>query len=282
MIVYSPAKINLFLKVLKKRDDGYHDIVTVMQPVSIYDEISLKITNGEGIVVTSDNKTIPLDKTNLVYKAADALLSYTRLKRHVAIKIKKRIPVAAGLGGGSSNAATVLTSLNSMLSTGLLTDNLLEIGAELGSDVPFFIHGGSVIAAGRGEKIEGIEIPKFWYIIINPDFPVSTAWVYGNLHLTNKQGNINILHLKKLLKSCTIEDILENDLEDVTVKRYPQIAEIKSFLTNIGAKGALMSGSGPTVFGVFENKEAAESAFIRIKNDPMFKNMAVFVAQGIE
>lgn len=277
----SPAKVNLFLKVLKKRSDGYHDIITVMQPISLYDEIYLDISDGKGIFIECDNKTIPSDKTNIAFKAAEAFFSKTGFAKKVSIKIKKNIPVAAGLGGGSSNAASVLMGLNKMLGAGLSKKDLMEIGEKLGSDVPFFIFGGSAIATGRGEKLEKIELPKFWYVIINPGFPVSTAWAYENLDLTKKQENINIPFLKKRVNSFSIEDILENDLESVTVKKYPDIENIKASLKNLGAKGAMMSGSGPTVFGIFEDERAAKSAFDRIKKDSKFKNMAVFVAQGI-
>lgn len=285
MIIYSPAKINLFLKVVKRRDDGYHDIVTIMQPVSIYDEISLRATDGQGIAIACDNRTIPLDSTNIAYKAADAFLGYTGLKIHISINLKKKIPAAGGLGGGSSNAASVLMCLNEITNTKLSREELMTIGAKLGSDVPFFMHRGSAIATGRGDNIEAIELPKFWYIIINPLFPVSTAWVYGNLHLTKKQEDINIFALKKQIRAVSvlnIKDILENDLEVVTSEKYHEIRDIKALLKDLGAKGALMSGSGPTVFGVFENKKLAESAYNCIKKELKFKEMAVFVVQGIE
>lgn len=285
LTIHSPAKVNLFLKVLKKRHDGYHDIITVMQPITYYDEIFLDVTEGDGgdvIFIECDNKTIPSDNTNLAYKAAEAFLSKTGFAKKVSIKIKKNIPVAAGLGGGSSNAASVLMGLNETLNAGFSKEDLMAIGEKLGSDVPFFVFGGSAIAAGRGEKLEKIELPKFWYVIMNPGFPVSTAWAYENLDLTKKQENINIPFLKKRLKTFSIEDILENDLENVTVKKYPDIENIKAFLKNAGAKQALMSGSGPTVFGIFENEGAAKHAYDCIKKDSKFKYMAVFVAQGIK
>ncbi len=279
--IFSSAKLNLLLKVLRKRSDGYHDIVTVMQPISIYDEIFMDVSDGNGIFIECDNKNIPLDKANIAFKAAEAFLEKTGFTKRVYIKIKKNIPVAAGLGGGSSNAASVLIGLNELLSTELSQDDLMSIGAGLGSDVPFFIFGGSVIATGRGEKLEKIELPNFWYVIINSGFPVSTAWAYENLDLTKKQENINIPFLKKRLEDFSIEDILENDLENVTVKKYPDIESIKTFLRNLGAKGAMMSGSGPTVFGIFKDEGTAKSAFDRIKKDPLFQNMAVFIAHAL-
>ncbi|MBI5893930.1 MAG: 4-(cytidine 5'-diphospho)-2-C-methyl-D-erythritol kinase [Deltaproteobacteria bacterium] len=281
LTIHSPAKVNLFLKVLKKRSDGYHDIITVMQPITYYDEIFLDVSDGDDILIECDNKNIPSDNTNIAFKAAKIFLSKTGFAKKVSIKIKKNIPVAAGLGGGSSNAAYVLMGLNEILNAGLSKEDLMEIGEKLGSDVPFFVFGGSAIAAGRGEKLEKIELPKFWYVIINPCFPVSTAWAYENLDLTKKQENINIPFLKKRLKTFSIEDILENDLENVTVKKYPDIENIKASLKNLGAKGAMMSGSGPTVFGIFENEGAAKSAFDCINKEPKFKKMAVFVAQGL-
>lgn len=296
--IFSPAKINLFLKVLRKRDDGYHDIVSVMQPISLYDEIVVEMEDGNGIFVSCDNTNVPCDRTNLAYRAAEAFFKAAGIKKKLSIKIKKNIPVAAGLGGGSSNAATVLKALNEITSTGLPPERLMEMAAGLGSDIPFFIAGKSCIASGRGEILEPVELPRFWYILINPGFPVSTQWVYQNLNLTKNQENINISVSKVkanppsppfikgggrrgLEDTQILQDILTNDLEDVTIRKHPEIKEIKQSLIDSGAAGALMSGSGPTVFGVFRDEGKARTAFARIKKDQQFKNMAVFMAQGL-
>ncbi|MBI3398603.1 MAG: 4-(cytidine 5'-diphospho)-2-C-methyl-D-erythritol kinase [Deltaproteobacteria bacterium] len=286
--ILSPAKVNLFLRVLRKRDDGYHDIVSLMQHISLYDEIVLDVGEGNGIFMECDEKNIPLDNTNLAFRAAEAFLDRTGLKRRVCIKMKKRIPVGAGLGGGSSNAASVLMGLNEITASGLSGDELMKIGAGLGSDVPFFILRGSAIASGRGERLEGIKIHRFWYVLINPGFQVSTAWAYKNLNLTKNIEDINITISKVLplfsadglRDSHALKGFLINDLEDVTIKRYPEINGLKNALTDRGAFAALMSGSGPTVFGIFD-EERARKAFEQIKKQPQFKKMSVFVAQGI-
>ena len=285
----APAKINLFLRVLRKREDGHHDILSVMQPVSLSDEIILGMENGKGIFVECDNKSIPCDQTNLAYRAAEAFFKTAGISKKLSIKIKKNIPVAAGLGGGSSNAAAVLKALNEIVSANISVEKLMQIGAALGSDVPFFIAGKACIASGRGEILDPVELPRFWYILINPGFPVSTQWVYQNLNLTKNQENINITILKVKASCCgdRLEDpqilhgILINDLEDVTIRKHPEIKEVKKVLIDFGAVGALMSGSGPTVFGVFRDEDKAGTAFARIKQDQRFKNMAVFVAKGL-
>lgn len=283
--VLSPAKINLFLKVLRKRDDGYHDIVSVMQPISLYDEILMEMENGSGIIVSCDNANVPCDRTNLAYRAAAEFFRTTGINRKLSITIKKNIPVAAGLGGGSSNAAAVLRALNEITSQNISTGSLIEIGAGIGSDVPLFIVGKSCIARGRGESLEPIELPKFWYILINPGFPVSTQWAYQNLNLTKSNEDINIAILKVSLEDPVgiqqWQRLLANDLEEVTIGKYPEIKEIKDALSAVGATGALMSGSGPTVFGIFPDKDKAEEAFGLLKGAFKQKRYTVFLAQGL-
>ncbi len=287
--ILSPAKVNLFLKVLRKRADGYHDIFSLMQPISLYDEIVVEMEDGNSIFVSCDNTNVPCDRTNLAYRAAEEFFKATEISRKLSIKIKKNIPVAAGLGGGSSNAAAVLKALNEITATGLPPERLMEMAAGLGSDVPFFIAGKACIASGRGEILGPVELPLFWYILINPGFPVSTQMVYQNLDLTKNQENINI-SVSKVKASCCgggledtqiLQGILINDLEDVTIRKHPEIKEIKQSLIDSGAVGALMSGSGPTVFGVFRDEDKAGTAFARIKKDQRFQNMAVFMVQGI-
>lgn len=283
--VFSPAKINLFLRVLRKRDDGYHDIVSVMQPISLYDEITIEMENGSGIILSCDNVSIPCDRTNLAYRAASEFFRSTGINRKLSITIKKKIPVAAGLGGGSSNAAAVLKALNEITSQNISTGKLIEIGAFIGSDVPFFIAGKSCIARGRGESLEAIGLTKFWYILINPGFPVSTQWAYQNLNLTNSNEDIN-MNISKVLPEDTVgiqhlQRLLSNDLEEVTIGKYPEIKEIKGALSAVGAAGELMSGSGPTVFGIFPDKDKAEEAFGLLKGAFKQKRYTIFLAQGL-
>lgn len=313
--VFSPAKINLFLKVLRRRGDGYHDIVSVMQPISLYDEITIEMENGSGIIVSCDNVSIPCDRTNLAYRAAAEFFMATGINRKLSITIKKNIPVAAGLGGGSSNAAAVLKALNEITSQNISTGKLIEIGVRIGSDVPFFIVGKPCIARGRGESIEPIGLTKFCYVLINPGFPVSTQWAYQtldktgglvktkplffdfikdkisyfvkgqNLNLTNSNEDINITISKVLLEDTVgiqhLQRLLSNDLEEVTIGKHPEIKEIKTALSSVGAAGELMSGSGPTVFGIFPDKDKAEEAFGLLKGAFKQKRYTIFLAQGL-
>jgi 4-diphosphocytidyl-2-C-methyl-D-erythritol kinase len=216
--------------------------------------------------VECDREDVPMGRENLAFMAATLLLNEVGLKKDVRIKIRKRIPVAGGLGGGSSNAAAVLTGLDDVLGLGLGEKRLIETAARLGSDVPFFILRGPAIARGRGELLERVKLPAFQYVLINPGFSVSSAWAYQNLDLT-KKGEDNILtYSKEALKVPeNIKDQLFNDLESVTSRSHPEISRLKRILMGAGALGALMSGSGPTVFGIFPDGDAARSATLVLK-----------------
>lgn len=277
----SPAKVNLFLKVLSKRQDGYHEILSLMQPVSLYDEVTMDVEEGDGITVSTDHAGVPGGKDNLAYRAADLVLREAGLKRKVTIFIGKRIPVGAGLGGGSSDAATVLMGLNSFLGSPVDKNRLMELGASIGSDVPFFILKSPALARGRGEVLKRVKLPSYGYILVNPGFHVSTAWAYNNLDLTKKaEDNILMYSEETLDPERNIKDLLQNDLEAVTAGKYPEISAIKGALVEAGALGALMSGSGPTVFGVFPEPRKAEEAFQRLKGT-LDKGFSVFLADGL-
>jgi 4-diphosphocytidyl-2-C-methyl-D-erythritol kinase len=279
--IKSPAKVNLFLNVLGKRQDGFHDIYTLIQPVSLFDEISLDVHEGEGISVECDREDVPGGRENIAFQAAELFLSEAELQKAVGIKIRKKIPVAAGLGGGSSNAAAVLMGLDHALGLALGEETLMEMAARLGSDVPFFILRGPAIASGRGEVLERVELPPFNYCLVNPGFKVSTAWAYGNLDLT-KKGEDNILTYSKesLKKPENIKELLFNDLESVTLRNHPEISRIERILTGAGALGALMSGSGPTVFGIFPDSDSTEKASIVVKRE-LAGEASVFTATGL-
>jgi 4-diphosphocytidyl-2-C-methyl-D-erythritol kinase len=277
----SPAKVNLILRVLRKRPDGYHDLFSVMQPISVYDEITIDVGPGEGIRVSCDKISVPSDSSNLAYRAAAVYLQRTGVKKAVDIFIRKNVPVAAGLGGGSSNAATVLLALDSLLKTGLGEKALMDMAATLGSDVPFFILRGSAVATGRGEVLERVELPGFEYVLANPGFPVSTAWVYNNLDLTKKPENNILFYSKEALTSPEkLREFLVNDLEAVTIRKYPEVLRLKEMLLECGATAALMSGSGPTVFGVFRDSVTADAAFKDVKGR-LDKRVPVFRARGL-
>ncbi len=263
MLLKAPAKVNYRLEVLRKRPDGYHDLRMIMQRINLCDEIEIKLKDTPGISVACDSETVSGGKDNIAWRAADAILSHAGRETGVDISISKKIPVAAGLGGGSSDAATVLMGLNDMLGTHFSDEKLMEIGVKLGADVPFFIFKKTALAEGIGEKLSPVEgLPPAWLVLVNPNIHVSTAWVYQNLRLTNRQDDY------KLPKFCNsvegICSILKNDLESVTIERFPVIREIKEMLLGYGAGGVLMSGSGPTVFAVFGAEDDACKCYSKV------------------
>jgi 4-diphosphocytidyl-2-C-methyl-D-erythritol kinase len=261
----SPAKVNLHLRVLGKRRDGFHDISTLMQRISLYDEMIFSPA-VHGITLSCPGSSIPENDNNIVHRAADALLSPLSHSPGIHITIKKKIPVAAGLGGGSSNAATTLVTINDMMNLNYSTDDLMKIGAKLGADVPFFIFGRTAWASGIGNRLRNADnIPPLWFVLINPGFEVSTRTVYEGLNLTLTKRSVNY----KCPKLHTVDDILkglQNDLERVTLAIHPILRYFKGLLVQNGALGALMSGSGPTVMGIFTDEERAIRAEKALEN----------------
>ena len=231
-----------------------------MVPIDLFDILELQVIK-EGIRLTYDGFQVPTDESNLVYRAALSFLSQTGREEGISIRLVKNIPVAAGLGGGSSDAAATLLTLNEIWSRPLSLPDLHGLATRLGADVPFFLYGRPSLATGIGEVLESLEKwPKFWYVIITPPIHVSTAWVYGRLKL--KLTTREYEDIVKSLKNgpLTISHILENDLEEVTSTSFPVINTIKKLLLGAGAEGALMTGSGPSVFGVFSSLNRAVSA----------------------
>lgn len=266
LTISAPAKINYLLDVIGKRSDGYHDLRMIMQRVNLCDEITLTLTNSPEIIVTCNSKGAPDGPGNIAWKAARALLDLAESNSGVHINIIKNIPVAAGLGGGSSDAAAVLMGMNELLQKGFSDQELMETGCKLGADVPFFIFKKTALAEGVGEKLTPLpDMPKCWILLINPGVHVSTAWVYRSLQLTNR-GELNIL--PKFFESIDdVVSVLSNDLESVTIPAFPVIADIKTHLIHLGAVGSMMSGSGPTVFGIFKDFDSAETARQEIIKD---------------
>lgn len=259
----APAKINYRLDVIRRRPDNYHDLRMVMQRIALHDEIEISLSAPPGIRVSCNRDGVPSGPANIAWRAAEALFSRTNAEVGVDIFISKNIPVAAGLGGGSSNAATVLMGLNELLGLRLPDSELMSIGLKLGADVPFFIFRKTALAEGVGERLTEIEgLPQAWLVLVNPNIHVSTAWVYQNLQLTKDKV------VDTLPKFCNrvsdICSILLNDLEPVTIGRFPVIREIKELLLEKGAAGVLMSGSGPTVFAVFETENDARKCHAEI------------------
>jgi len=273
----SPAKVNLYLRVLRKREDGYHDILSLMQRISLCDEMTFAPTGG-GIAVRCPGTALPEDEGNIVYRAAAAFFSRIGASPGIEITIRKRIPIAAGLGGGSSNAATTLMTLNEMYGSPMTREELMRIGTGLGADVPFFIFGKTAWTSGIGDRFPETPIlPTFWFVLINPGFEISTKLVYQGLNLGLTKQEINY----SIPRFSTKEDViggLTNDLEKVTVKLHPILDAIKALLLASGARGALMSGSGPTVFGIFTDRE---SAGIAEKNLGQGTRWLVFGAQSL-
>ncbi|MBW6484779.1 MAG: 4-(cytidine 5'-diphospho)-2-C-methyl-D-erythritol kinase [Syntrophobacterales bacterium] len=253
----APAKINLCLRVVGKRSDGYHDIISLMQLISLYDELTF-VQRASGIMVKCPGSILPEDENNLVFRAAAGFYDRTGLKPGIEITLQKHIPVGAGLGGGSSDAATTLVTMNELHDSPLSTEELLRLGESLGADVPFFIFGKTAWASGKGEMLtEAPGLPLFWIVLINPGFPVSTREIYQglNLGLTKKIIKYSIPRFSSVKEAASG---LVNDLERVTLALHPALAEIKAFLLKNGALGAAMTGSGPTMFGVFADEASAQ------------------------
>ncbi|NEU32538.1 4-(cytidine 5'-diphospho)-2-C-methyl-D-erythritol kinase [bacterium LRH843] len=263
--VKAPAKINLTLDAIKKRTDGYHEVEMIMTTVDLADRIDLKATDDGIITVEVSEGFVPNDNRNLAYQAADLLKKRFHVKKGVSIYITKRIPVAAGLAGGSSDAAATLKGLNRIWGLGLKRNELAELGAEIGSDVSFCVYGGTALATGRGEMIQEIASPPpFWVILAKPPIGVSTADIYkrldvGNIVHANTKGMIEAIEQGNFTGIC---GNLHNVLETVTLDMYPEVRNIKEQMLKFGADGVLMSGSGPTVFGLVEH----ESRLNRVYN----------------
>jgi 4-diphosphocytidyl-2-C-methyl-D-erythritol kinase len=279
MLWMAPAKINLFLRVLRKRADGYHDIFSLMQKITLYDELFFS-PRPKGIVLNCPGTDLPLDDGNLVVRAAMAIFSYTNYPYGMEINLIKKIPMTAGLGGGSSDAATTLMALNKICSLKLKKDELVKIGAKIGADVPFFIFGNAALASGIGDKLKHFRnLPQLNLILIKPDFDLPTKMVYENLNLRLTMGKNNYSIPRNLDLSDIIQG-LHNDLESFSLEIHPELTDLKKMLLRYGALGALMSGSGPTVFGIFRNGKEAEKNLEVIKKEVHGK-CQVFLAKSL-
>ena len=277
MKIRAPAKINLTLRVVGKRADGYHLLDSIILPVSLFDELDILKVRRAGtkkrgdvplIKITCDHPSVPCDERNLAHSAAALLLKKTRSQQSIEIHIRKRIPIGAGLGGGSTDAAATLVGLNRLLRLGLSAKELERIGLEIGSDVPFFIRGRPARARGIGERLRRIrQVPRLWLVILYPGLAVSTAWVYQNLRLKLTKPSVNTSIATSLKSFAKLDGLLINDLEAVTIKRYPQVGVMKNRLARAGAAAVLMSGSGSSVFGIFGSKRKAQNAFRRLRNE---------------
>lgn len=258
----SRAKINLSIDVLGKRQDGYHLVEMIMQTIDLYDLIEINEKDNDQITIKSTSDEIPLDCNNLVYKAANLIKKTFNINKGIEIHIKKNIPVAAGMAGGSSNAAAVLVGLNKLWNLNLSNQQLEKIGLKLGADVPFCINGGAVLASGIGEELTPIKglTKDVCILVCKPDLFVSTKEVYECIDSKDIDKRPNNKFLIECLKNEDTRQLAENMfnvLEGVTMDKHPVIQQIKDIMTNNRALGAMMSGSGPTVFGLYENREDA-------------------------
>lgn len=260
----APAKVNYRLDVVGRRPNGYHDLRMIMQRVNLCDEVSISMAPHSGVRVSCGREGVPEGQGNIAWKAARALLEIAGSDQGVDISIVKNIPVAAGLGGGSSDCAAVLLGLNELLGIGLSRERLMEISVSLGADVPFFLFEQTALAEGIGELLTPlVKVPPAWVVLVNPNVPVSTAWVYQNLQLTQRDRLATLPNsFENVEELCAI---LSNDLESVTIPAFPVIDEIKRSLIGLGAAGALMSGSGPTVFGLFDDQATAQQAGLALQ-----------------
>ncbi|NVM23677.1 MAG: 4-(cytidine 5'-diphospho)-2-C-methyl-D-erythritol kinase [Desulfobacterales bacterium] len=260
LVMPSPAKINLFLKVVGKRADGYHELVTLIARIDLFDTVSLAF-DQPSIIVHCSHPMVPEGGDNLACQAASLFLETLSRQEGVAVFIEKVIPVAAGLGGGSSNAASVLMGLNQHYGFPFSNRELMNMGLKIGADVPFFLLRHTAVARGIGEQLEAFEgMEELCVVLVCPRYQVPTAWVYKNLNLrlTNCEENFKVRRFKE--GPFKIKDLLYNDLEQVTVKKFPEINTIKKALLDLGAYGALMTGSGPSVFGLFQTPQQASMA----------------------
>ncbi len=260
------AKVNLFLDVAASRNDGYHDILTVFQQIDLADQIILSPL-PQGIKIICDHPDLPVDQKNLVWQAVDLVKEYCHLNDGVEIKIVKNIPVSGGLGGGSSDAAAVLMGLKGFWALGLSKEELLELGAKLGADVPFFVYGGRCLGEGKGEKLAVLPNQKFWLILVNPGFPVSTKDVYqkwdeNNFKLTR---NKNLNRMQRVRRSASWQGSIAeisvnffNCLEEIVLSDYPELKKIKEAMQGLGVNNVTLSGSGATMFGWVKDKAIGE------------------------
>ncbi|MEE1248613.1 MAG: 4-(cytidine 5'-diphospho)-2-C-methyl-D-erythritol kinase [Lachnospiraceae bacterium] len=273
------AKINLGLDVLGCRDDGYHEVKMIMQTVFLYDRILLRITKKPGIQVKTNLSYVPSNENNLAYKAAKLLMEEFDIKSGIWIDIKKYIPVAAGMAGGSTDAAAVLVGMNKLCKLGLTKKELMKFGVKLGADVPYCIMRGTALAEGIGEELTRLPaMPDCKILIAKPPISVSTKFVYDNLVLdeTTKHPDMDVLIDDLKQKDLAgLSGHMGNLLETVTIEKYPVIQQIKQVMMDFGSLGAMMSGSGPTVFGIFEEETKAQAALDEIRKRELAKQLYI-------
>lgn len=264
------AKINLGLDVVRKLENGYHEVRMVMQTVGIYDELELERI-PQGIVLTTDKQGLPTDENNLVYRAAQLMLQEYGISSGLRIHLKKNIPIAAGMAGGSSDAAATLKGINRLFDLDCTLEDLMKLGVKLGADVPYCVLGGTALAEGIGEKLTSLNpAPDCYVLVAKPDIDVSTKYVYEHLDAEGITSHPDIDGMVEAVWEESLQGILDrmgNVLESVTVTKYPVIARIENRMRELGALNSLMSGSGPTVFGIFIDERRAREAYGKLSEE---------------
>ena len=272
--INAPAKINIGLDVLRRREDGYHEVKMIMQSIRLFDRLTLTKSDKPGIRLTTNLRFLPVNEDNLVYRSAKLLMDEYKLEGGLDIQLDKRIPVAAGMAGGSTDAASCMLALNDLYELGLSKRQLMKRGVRLGADIPYCILKGTALSEGIGEKISTIpKMPDCYVLICKPGIHVSTGFVYTNLVLDENTPHPDIDYMITCMKKKDLKTLcqnLGNVLETVTIPAHPEIAKIKETMMQEGALGSLMSGSGPTVFGIFKNDKDIEFAYNYFKK--IYKN----------
>lgn len=271
------AKINLGLDVVRRREDGYHEVRMIMQTIQLYDRLDIKRTQEPGIQIQTNLSFLPVNENNLIYKAAKLLMDEFSITDGVSVKLDKRIPVAAGMAGGSTDAAAMLIGVNRLFSLGLTKKQLMERGVQIGADVPYCIMRGTALAEGIGEALSPLPpMIKCPVLIAKPSISVSTKFVYQNLKLDDTTIHPDIDRLIDDIKAKSLHDIaahMGNVLETVTIPNYTVIDEIKKHMLSNGAVGAMMSGSGPTVFGLFDDEDTAKKAYKAMRSSHLARQV---------
>ena len=271
------AKINLGLDVVRRREDGYHEVRMIMQTIQLYDRLDIKRTQEPGIQIHTNLSFLPVNENNLIYKAAKLLMDEFSITDGVSVKLDKRIPVAAGMAGGSTDAAAMLIGVNRLFSLGLTKRQLMERGVQIGADVPYCIMRCTALAEGIGEALSPLPpMVKCPVLIAKPSISVSTKFVYQNLKLDDTTIHPDIDRLIDDIKAKNLHDIaahMGNVLETVTIPNYPVIDEIKKHMLSNGAVGAMMSGSGPTVFGLFDDEDTAKKAYKAMRSSHLARQV---------
>jgi 4-diphosphocytidyl-2-C-methyl-D-erythritol kinase len=284
LLVRAPAKVNLFLEILNKRPDGYHNISSLFQAVTLFDDLVFEVTDNEGIgIETTGFAKVPLDQTNLIWRAYDEMKRQFGLKSGLNVRLHKRIPVAAGLAGGSSDAAATVLACNLLFDLGLENHQMAELGLSIGSDIPFFFTRGQALVTGRGETIEETSFPTdYWLILLTPQEGISTAESYAalNLGLTMSKEGFKLGRCQTVEELVTVLRQTGNDFEKNHLESYPNLARMKEDLLGCGALFSRLSGSGPTMFGMFINEPAKERVSRLRKDDRRLNIVKPLVLDG--